>query len=177
MGLASASGLNLHLPLLLLGLANRFTNAIHLPAPYDILSHPWALIALAILCVVESAADKIPVVDHAFHAVGMVLQPVAGAVLFLATTQGHVDPAVAAIAGLVLAGTTHAIRAGIRPVSTATTGGTANSFLSAAEDTASGVLTLSAIFVPALVAVFLLVLVVFVFRMRRRWRIRVTEPS
>lgn len=153
MGLAGATGLNLHLPLFILGMIDRFSNVIDLQEPYSFLSHPWTLVALGVLVVIEFLADKVPAVDHAWHAIGMVLQPVAGAFVFLATTQGKVDPVAAAIMGLVISGTVHTARATVRPVSTATTAGTANPVISLVEDTGSAGLSFAALFVPVVAGI------------------------
>lgn len=155
MGLGSAAGLNLHLPLLALGLADRYTNMVNLPQPYSMLGDTFVLIGLGVLAILEIAADKIPGLDHLIHLAGMVAHPIAGGVLFLATTQGVIDPRVAFIAGLFLAGATHTARAAVRPAATALTGGTGNSVASSAEDVASVGLSVSAIFAPILSVIML----------------------
>src|SRR5262249_4465631 len=104
-GLATASGLNAYVPLLVVGLLARFTNLITLHPPYDLLSHPVVLIVIAILAVVDFVADKFPGADHVLHLLGIVIHPVAGAILALAADSavGDVHPVLAAVCGLVLA--------------------------------------------------------------------------
>jgi nitrate reductase NapE component len=155
MGLGGAAGLNLHLPLLALGLADRFTTWVNLPQPYAMLGDTLVLIGLGVLAVLEILADKVPGLDHAIHLAGMVAHPIAGGVLFLATTQGVVDPRIAFLAGLFLAGATHAARAAARPAATAFTGGTGNAVASSAEDAASVGLSVTAIFAPILSVIML----------------------
>ena len=48
-GLAAPAGLNAWLPLLIVGLAGRFTNLIHLNAPYNLLENGWVLLVLCVL--------------------------------------------------------------------------------------------------------------------------------
>src|SRR4051812_21560067 len=128
LGLSTAGGLNAYVPLLVLGLLARFTGLVHLHPPYDLLAHPAVLAVLGLLAALDFCADKVPGIDHAAHVIGLLIHPVAGAVLFLAASSdaGSVHPVLAAACGVVLAGGTHIARMAARPVSTATTGGTAN---------------------------------------------------
>jgi hypothetical protein len=173
-GLSAASGLNAYIPLLVIGLLARFTNLIHLNEPYDVLTHPVVLIVLAILAVLDFIGDKIPAVDHVLHLFGLVIHPVAGAILFLAANSetGTVNPVLAAVCGLVLAGGIHAARATARPVATATTAGVANPLVSFAEDVVALTLSVLAVVVPLVAALLVLSLIValvwFVHRLRRR---------
>ena len=177
-GLSSAAGLNAYIPLLIIGLISRYTNLWQLQAPYDLLASPLVLGILGVLAAVDFLADKLPVVDHIAHAVGMVVHPVAGAILFASQNNvlTNVHPAVAMAAGIIVAGGFHASRTAVRPVATATTGGIANPILSFLEDIVSVTLSVLAILVPllafALFLVLLLVLVTSWRRVTRRIRFR-----
>jgi hypothetical protein len=182
-GLASAAGFNAYVPLLTVGLVARYTDLIRLAEPFDVLTQPWVLGAIAVLAVVDFIADKIPAVDTVWHGVGALVSPVAGAVLFASQQNvlSDMHPAIAAIAGLVVAGGFHGSRAAARPISTAATGGVANPVLSLVEDVLSGLLSLLAVFLPfiafgvaGLVAVLLIVAVA---RARRVWMERRTRPG
>ncbi|MFP5448604.1 MAG: DUF4126 domain-containing protein [Alphaproteobacteria bacterium] len=182
-GLASAAGFNAYVPLLTVGLVARYTDLIRLAEPFDVLTQPWVLGAIAVLAVVDFIADKIPAVDTVWHGVGAMVSPVAGAVLFASQQNvlSDMHPAIAAIAGLVVAGGFHGSRAAARPISTAATGGVANPVLSLVEDVLSGLLSLLAVFLPfiafgvaGLVAVLLIVAVA---RARRVWMERRTRPG
>jgi hypothetical protein len=87
-----------------------------------------------------------------------------------------VNPVLALALGLFVAGGVHAAKAGVvRPVVTATTGGTANVPVSIAEDvTATGV-SILAILVP--VAVGTLLIVVLTLFLWWLWRRSSREPS
>lgn len=174
-GLSAAAGLNAFLPLLTVGILARF-DLIQLQAPFSLLTHPLVLLIIAALAVLEFIGDKVPVVDHALHTAGLVVHPIAGAVLFVAANSsiGSVDPTLAAIGGLVMAGSAHLARSALRTTSTAATGGTANPVLSFAEDATSLVLTVLAILLPVLAFIIIIVLAFVVWRvlrpLLRTWR-------
>jgi hypothetical protein len=171
-GLSGAAGLNAWIPLLAAGIADRL-GVIHLPDPYDNLASTPALIALSVVFVVDFVGDKIPALDHILHMAGVVIHPLAGAILFAAQTgvAGDLDPGVALVAGAVIAGSIHAGRASVRPVSTATTGGLGNPVLSALEDAVALVLAVVAFLAPALAfAVVAGVLVALLLSARALWR-------
>ena len=178
-GLSAASGLNAYVPLLVIGLLARFTNLIHLHGPYDVLTHPVVLVALAVLAALDFVGDKVPAVDHVLHLIGLVVHPVAGAVLFLAANSdtGTVNPVLAAVCGLALAGGIHAARATARPVATATTAGVANPLVSFAEDVVALVLSILAVVVPFVAAVLVLLLVAALVQFVRRRRRRAVKRS
>ena len=78
-------------------------------------------VVIAVLALLDFIGDKIPVVDQPLHAVGMIVAPVAGAILFMATNSdiGGVSPLMAAICGVLIAGTNPGARATARPLATA----------------------------------------------------------
>ena len=177
-GLSSAAGLNAYVPLLIVGLVTRYTDIWQLQAPYDMLASPVALGIIAVLAAVDFFADKVPVVDHAAHAVGVIVHPVAGAIMFASQNNvlTNVHPMVAIIAGMVVAGGFHAGRAAVRPAATATTGGLGNPVLSFIEDVASIILSILAIIAPLVAFVLFIVLLVVLFRVWRGVRRRVFRP-
>jgi len=159
-GLATAAGLNAYIPLLLLGVAGRLGYA-DLGAPYMLLSGNAGLAVLAVLLLVDLLADKVPGVDHVNDIVNTVVRPTAGGLLFVTSAgAGLLAPPLAAILGLVTAGSVHAIKTGFRPLVTATTGRLGNPVVSAIED----VLAL----VGTLLALFVLIVVTFAFWRRLR---------
>ena len=173
-GLAAPAGLNAWLPLLLVGLAARFTNLIHLNAPYNLLSETWVLIALAVLLFIEIMADKVPVVDSVNDAIHTFIRPAAGAILFAAQNDavGGLNPALALILGLLAAGSVHAIKATTRPLVTATTAGLGNPFVSILEDALVIVSVLLALVAPVVAAILFAVLMFVAVRLLLRWRSR-----
>jgi large-conductance mechanosensitive channel len=174
LGLSTATGLNAYLPLLILGGLARWTDLITLDAPYDTLAEPGVMIAIGVIAVVDFVGDKVPALDSVLHAIGLVVAPVAGALVALAATGNDVvDPAFAVVVGVAAAGATHGARTLVRPASTTFTGGAGNPVLSLGEDTVSTVLAFSAVIVP--VVAFLMVMALawlLVWGVRRAWRSR-----
>jgi hypothetical protein len=178
-GLSASAGLNAYIPLLVLSLSARFfPDLIRLAPPFQFITEPWFILAVTVFLVIELVADKVPVVDHANDLLGTLLRPAAGALLFASMTgavQG-LDPKVAAIAGLLVAGATHGAKATARPVVTATTGGLGNPVVSTFEDLASLVTSVVAILAPLLIglAALLFGLLFVVWTVRRR---RPAQPA
>lgn len=171
-GLSAAAGLNAWLPLFGAALAQRL-DLVELAEPFDDLSGTGALVVLGVLTAADFVGDKIPAVDHVLHAIGTVVAPLSGAVLFTGQTgtEGDLPALVAILLGGATAESIHAGRATIRPLSTATTGGIGNPVLSAIEDLGSLGLMLAAFIVPVLAllaAVALVALIVAVWLRRRR---------
>jgi hypothetical protein len=161
-GLSGAAGLNAWIPLLAAGLLDR-AGQLHLAEPYDALATTPGLIVLGVFFVLDFFGDKIPAVDSLLHAVGSVVHPASGAILFAGASETPTDvPSIVLFAlGAVTAGSLHATRATVRPASTTLTAGAGNPVLSLIEDVSSAVLSVLAVFAP-LVGVLLLLVVVAV---------------
>jgi hypothetical protein len=174
LGLSTATGLNAYLPLLILGGLARWTDLITLDAPYDTLAEPGVMIAIGVIAVVDFVGDKVPALDSVLHAIGLVVAPVAGALVALAATGNDVvDPAFAVVVGVAAAGATHGARTLVRPASTTFTGGAGNPVLSLGEDTVSTVLAFSAVIVPVVALLMVVALAwLLVWGVRRAWRSR-----
>ena len=164
-GLSASAGLNAYIPLLLVGLIARYTDLMHLNAPWDTLAHPGIILMLCVLVIIEMLADKIPAVNHLNDLIQTLIRPAAGAVAFAASANvvTDVSPVLALACGLLVAGTVHVAKAGaLRPMVTATTGGVGNVPVSIAEDIVSTVLSILAIVLPILIGTLLVVLAAFV---------------
>lgn len=170
-GLSGAAGLNAWIPLFATALLDRL-DVIHLAAPYDKLSTTTGLIVLGALTVADLVGDKVPAVDHALHAAGTVIAPIAGAVLFTGSAGQETDlPTVLTAAlGGGTAGALHLTRTAVRPLSTAGTGGLGNPVLSLIEDLGSIGLTVLALAVPVLAVLALAGIVVALVLTLRRIR-------
>lgn len=184
-GLAVAAGLNAYIPLLVLGLAGRFLDFVHLPEQWTWLSNPWALGILGALLVIEIVADKIPVVDSVNDWLQTIVRPVAGGIAFgTGSSSGTAvvkDPAtfftsyawVPIAIGIVLALATHLTKMASRPVMNAVTVGAAAPVVSTAEDVGSVILSFVALLVPVLVIFGIIALIIgFIALFRRRFRKR-----
>ena len=174
LGLSASAGLNAYIPLLIMGLVNRFTGLIELSAPYDLISNWWVIGTLLVLIVIEVFADNAPFVNHVNDLIQTFVRPSAGALAFAASTDGiQMNPVLAVVAGLLVAGSVHTTKAVVvRPAITATTGGLANPPVSIAEDLISASVSFLALAIPILIGVLLVVfgypIVRWVIRLRRR---------
>ncbi|MEC3914497.1 DUF4126 domain-containing protein [Nocardia sp. CDC160] len=179
-GLSGAAGLNAWLPLLVVGIADRI-GWIDLGSSYHWLSSIPALLVIGVVFLLDLIGDKIPALDSGLHAIGTLIAPASGAILFTAESSisSHLPPAVTAILGAVTAGSIHVGRSVARPFVTGTTAGVGNPVVSSAEDGTSLVLTVLALALPILAFLAVLVLLVALtwlgFRARRWLRSRRTR--
>jgi hypothetical protein len=161
-GLSASAGLNAYIPLLVVALLGRFTNLIALNKPWDTLTNWWIIGLLIVLSIIEFFADKVPAVNHINDVIQTVVRPAAGAVVFAASAHAVTDihPVISLAAGLLVAGSVHAAKAGaMRPAVTATTGGTGNVVVSILEDILSTILSILAVIIPIVIGVFLVLFV------------------
>lgn len=168
-GLSGATGLNAYLPLLVTGILTK-VDYIQLDDRYDALAS-WPVIAVvAALFIVDFIGDKIPAIDHIFHAVGTIVHPIAGALAFASQTGAvtEMNPILSLVLGATTGGGLHLARAAVRPMSTIGTAGVGNPIMSFGEDLTAGMLTALAFIIPILVAVALVSVVWFVWRLWRR---------
>ena len=184
-GLATASGLNAFIPMLALGLLSRFTDLVSLPSGWAWLENEWVLGIVGVLLVCEIVADKIPAFDTVNDWIQTIIRPTAGGIVFGAGTASPTaaiaDPAawwasngwVPVVIGIITALAVHLLKAGTRAAANTVTAGAAAPVLSVGEDAMSVGLVFSAILVPFLVLLFLVVLgfaVWFLFRNFQRAR-------
>lgn len=173
-GLSASAGLNAYVPLLVVALLAKYTQLIKLNATWEPMTSWWVIGVLIFLSVIEFFADKIPAVNHVNDAVQTFIRPAAGAVVFAATsTQGvEVNPMFSLIAGLLVAGGVHAVKAlAIRPAVTATTGGAANIGVSMLEDATSTAVSFLSILLPVVIAcILVLITSMVILRMSRKRR-------
>jgi hypothetical protein len=135
LGLSLAAGINLYATVAILGVATRF-GWVDLPEQYRVFDNNWIIGAAILLYIVEFVADKIPWVDSLWDAVHTVIRPAGGALIAVASI-GHAQPvfqAMAAIAGALLATSTHVAKAGTRAVANTSPEPISNWTLSLAED-------------------------------------------
>jgi hypothetical protein len=184
-GLATAAGLNAYIPMLSMGLLDRYTNLVNLPHGWDWLANGWVIAIVAVLLMIEIVADKVPALDSVNDAVQTFVRPTAGGIVFgsgtAAQTAAVSDPAefartgqwVPVVIGVVTALAVHLTKTAVRPAANVATAGVAAPVLSTIEDFTSVGLTFIAILIPALVLIVLIALVwaaVWLLRRRRRKR-------
>ncbi|GAA2363425.1 membrane protein [Catellatospora methionotrophica] len=183
-GLATAAGLNAYIPLMVIGLLDRYTNLINLPSAWSWLGNGWVLMILAVLLAIEFVADKVPVVDSVNDVVQTVVRPTAGGMAFAAGSGSETvtvtDPSalwtqklwIPIAIGLLIALTVHGTKAAARPVMNAASFGVAAPVVSTVEDGASIGLAVVAIVMPFLVIIFVFVFFWWMLTVSRRRRRR-----
>jgi hypothetical protein len=160
-GLSASAGLNAYIPLMVVALIARFTDLIVLHSPWDALTSWFVIGTLGVLISVEFFADKIPGLNHLNDLIQTFVRPVAGSIVFLASTAGvaEVHPVLAFCAGLLVAGGIHALKSiAVRPAVSAATAGAGHPAVSTLEDGVATVLSILAIVLPVLVGIFFLYL-------------------
>ena len=179
--LAACAGLRAFLPLFVTGVAGRL-DYIPLTSYFDWLESWPALIILGVAVVTEILADKLPVVDNFLDSLQTFVKPIAGTIL-AASVLTELTPLQATILGLItggsVAGGVHVMKAKTRLVSSATTAGVGNPFLSFIEDVGAFIGSLGAVLLPLLfVALLALAFIVTWFALRRwsRGGVRPAHP-
>ena len=176
LGSGWASGINLYLVTLLLGIASRLGWA---DVP-EIFGRTEFMVLAAILAGIEFVADKIPYVDNVWDSIHTVLRPL-GAAAIGALLTGETTSLVTAVGAVVSGGlalNAHAAKASTRIAVNASPEPVSNVVLSVAEDLlVAGLMTLALMFpVLTTVVVFALVisagaLTIWLFRrVRGAWR-------
>src|SRR5258708_1614934 len=172
--LAATVGLRAFLPLFVAGLLAR-QGYVDLGHSFEWMQGTPALVVFGSALVFEILADKIPAVDHALDAAGVIVKPLAGT-LVAAALFPNVDPLPATVLGLVgggtIAATVHAVKGTTRFFSSVTTAGAGNPLLSMFEDALAGVGILAAILIPVIAAITVLALVALGAWLYRRRRTR-----
>jgi Domain of unknown function (DUF4126) len=188
-GLAGAAGLNAYIPLLSMGLLDRYTNLVHLPHAWSWLANGWVIAIVAVLLLVEIVADKVPALDTVNDTVQTFVRPTSGGIVFgsgtTAQTAAVTDPAefartgqwVPIVIGVVTALVVHLTKTTVRPAANIATAGVAAPVLSTIEDVTSVGLTFVAILVPALVLIVMIAIFWGAFVLWRRMRRRRRAPS
>lgn len=172
-GLSASAGLNAYLPLLVVALVAKYTDWLKLNEPWDVMTSWWIIGTLIVLLLIEMTVDKIPAVDTVNDVIQTIGRPVAGAILFAASSGavGNVHPVLAFIAGLIVAGGIHTVKTAARPAVTATTAGTGNWLVSIIEDILALITAILSILIPIIIVLivgFLLLLFIWWQGRRRR---------
>lgn len=178
-GLAAASGFRVFLPMFAVSLAS-YMHWIPTNENFDWLAGLPALITTGVATIVEILAYYIPFVDHFLDTMTVPLATIAGSVLFasqFADLGTFPQWALALIAGGGTAATISSGFAGTRAVSTASTGGLGNPIVATTETAGAGIMSVLAIAMPVLAAIFAIILVICVWVLGRKlWR-RFRQPA
>ncbi len=153
-----ASGINLYLVTLMLGMAGRLGWA-DLP---DVLTRIDVMIVAGVLFVVEFFADKVPYLDNVWDAIHTVIRPLGAAAIgaVVAGESGSIGAALGAAIGGALALDAHAAKASTRVVVNASPEPVSNIGLSLAEDVGVADLVTLAVTYPIPTIVLVIILVI-----------------
>lgn len=166
-GLSAACGFRVFVPLLVMSIATMM-GWFEPSKGFEWLALPSVCLALGVATVCEVAAYYIPWVDNALDTVATPTAMIAGTLATMAVSSGEMSQfaswAAAIIVGGGTAGVVQMITVAARGVSTATTGGLGNFIVATGEWIGAILLSVSAMLVPALVAIVVLIAVIWVVR-------------
>lgn len=173
--LAATAGLRAWLPLLVVSIL-AYSNALVINSELAWLASPNAIAILAIATTLEILADKIPALDNLLDSFGLLIKPIAGA-LVMSSTITFTDPVVAIILGIAAGGvaaeTVEVGKMGARLVANATTVGMAAPVLSVGEDAAAVSGIALAFVMPYIIGgIVLIILAILLWNLPRLWRRR-----
>jgi hypothetical protein len=136
LALAATCGLRAFLPLLVIS-ALAAVGKLDLAEGFRWMSSPAALVCFSTAVIAETLSDKVPVVDHALDAAGVIIKPTAAALATASMVHGF-EPMLAMVLGVMTGGVAaeavHVAKAKVRLMSSALTGTVANPILSVGED-------------------------------------------
>ena len=172
-----ASGINAYATVLVLGLLGRFLGVDDVPLG---LQRTDVLIVVAVLCVIEFVADKIPVVDSVWDVPSTIVRPIAGAAIgaLIAGAQGDLLTIALASVGGLTALVSHLSKASLRLAVNSSPEPVTNLSASVAGDVGVVGVTTLAVLYPVLAAIIAaialigMVVTAFVFARfaRKGWR-------
>ncbi|HUG08327.1 MAG TPA: DUF4126 domain-containing protein [Acidimicrobiia bacterium] len=153
-----ASGLNLYLATLMLGIAGR-VGWTDIP---DVLTRTDVMVGAGILFAVEFVADKVPFLDSFWDVMHTFIRPIGAAAIgaVIAGESGNVGAALGGIIAGVLAFDAHAAKASTRVMINASPEPVSNSAVSFFEDVSVAALVALAVTYPAVTIVVVVILVV-----------------
>lgn len=153
-----ASGINLYLVTLMLGISGRAGWA-DIP---EVLQRTDVMIVAGILFVVEFFADKVPFLDSFWDSIHTFIRPIGAAAIgaVIAGDSESIGAAMGAIVSGLLALDAHAAKASTRVVVNASPEPVSNAAVSLAEDTGVAVLVTLAVTYPVITIIVVVLLVV-----------------
>ncbi|MCA5005270.1 DUF4126 domain-containing protein [Sphingobacterium bovistauri] len=179
-GLASATGFRVFLPLFFVSLASYF-NWIPMQEDWIWLASLPALIVLGVAMLFEILAYYIPFVDNIMDSIAIPLSAIAGTVLFssqFAESNEILKWGLGIIAGGGTAATISTALSGLRVASSTSTGGLGNSVVSTVENTGATLMSVLAVFLPILATIITVVILYYFFRFGRKiWNKNSSKPS
>ncbi len=152
LALAASAGLRAFVPPLAVSLLG-WGGYITLAPGFEWLARPEVALVFGVAAVLELIGDKYPGVDHFLDVAGLIVRPLAGALVASSLITG-MDPVVSLCLGLILgagaAGTVGLAKAKLRLLSSGVTAGLGNPVLSLVEDGVALTGTALGVMLPAL---------------------------
>ncbi|HRS98039.1 MAG TPA: DUF4126 domain-containing protein [Smithella sp.] len=178
-GLSAACGFRVFVPLLIMNLAAG-AGMLQLPAGFAWLASSHATIAFATATVLEVLAYYIPGIDHLLDIIATPAAVVAGTIT-TASMAVDLSPflkwTLALMAGGGMAGLVQGTTVAVRAKSAAATGGMGNPVVATLELAAAMGVALTAIFVPVMAIIGVVLLLIFFFKKLLRLVRGKTEPA
>jgi hypothetical protein len=173
-GIAYAAGLNVYATVAVVGLAERFGWIPEIPDTLAWFGSPWIIAASVALVSIEFVATLVPGIASAWETVHSLIRPPTAAAL-AAGTAWHGDPLfvlLAALAGGIVAVTTHVTKLGLRYAIESSPEPITNGVANIAELSIITALVLSVWHHPFIsVGIALLLLITLVITVRLIWRV------
>ncbi len=171
-GLASAAGFRVFLPLFALSLASYF-NVWELNESWQWIGGIPALITLGIAMIAEIFAYYIPFVDNALDTIATPLAAIAGTIT-IASTVVDVSPMMTWVLAIIAGGGTATAMQGMttmtRLASSVKTAGVGNPVVSTAETGTAITLSSLAIFLPIVAIIIVILLFILVYWIYKKFR-------
>lgn len=171
-GLASASGFRVFLPLFALSLASYF-HIWELNENWQWIAGIPALITLGIATIAEIFAYYIPFIDNLLDVIATPLAAIAGTVI-MASTVVDISPLITWILAIIAGGGTASAMQGMtsitRLASSVKTAGIGNPVVATAETGTATVMSIFAIFLPVVAVVLVILLIIFVYWIYRKFK-------
>lgn len=171
-GLASAAGFRVFLPLFALSLASYF-QVWDLNESWQWIGGIPALITFGIAMIAEVFAYYIPFVDNLLDTIATPLAAIAGTVT-IASTVVDVSPMMTWVLAIIAGGGTATAMQGMttmtRLASTVKTGGIGNSVVSTAETGTALTLSSLAIFLPVIAVIVVILLFILIYWIYKKFR-------
>lgn len=161
-GLSAAAGFRVFTPLLIVGIAEK-ASLLTLANGFEWIGSAPAIIAFAVATGVEVISLYVPVLETFIKALITPAAIVAGTMLtaaFIPEMNPLMTWSLAIIAGGGTATISHVTATTLRASSTLATAGIGNIFISLIEGTTAIIMSISAIFLPALIILFLAVIII-----------------
>jgi hypothetical protein len=164
--LSASSGFRVFVPMLVANLASKY-ELLQLSQGFEWLSSPIATTIFGVATIVEIGAYYIPFIDNLLDTLAVPSSFVAGTILttsFLQIDSPVFQWSLGILAGGGVAGTIQSGTGLLRLASSKFTGGIGNPVFSTIENISSVTISLLTLWIPIIMAIFVLILAIFLFR-------------